>query len=229
MSGTIIAAVITSLVAAGSTAATIVAGELKSSGSWVGGVIVNETDYSFSVTSYQPNHGHWWSHPNHTVSSVAHIIDMLRAEAVADNGGNPVSDSELLKYYRDHYIKTEVDQPFVKSAVTTWEMSGANLGSEGLIRLHLDAGTDIYFLIRKIPAGDYGAGISIVGPDWVKSEGFSVDDDSDGSKFCKHIRESSNSGPSSYFSTGQTIKAKNGPVEIEFSGGQTTKFTIRKA
>lgn len=224
----ITAAIITSIAAAGTTASAAAAAEAKSHGSGVSGTIINETSYSFNVMSYKPKHGHWLDHPSNIISSVDDILDTLRSTVKLVQDGRDPTDAELL-YYLTQYLNKSKDGAFVRSAVTSWEMKGANKGSEGLIRLK-QVGfptNEIYVLIRKRPLGDYGAGVCITRSSWVESMGWGIVDSPEGWDFCQHIMDADNSGPSSFFSDGASVTANNHPFSITFGGALAAEFTIR--
>jgi hypothetical protein len=225
-----IAAIIGAITAAASTAATVTQSEVNREGSGIAATVLNESDFDFTISSFDLNHGDWMDHPSVAVNSVKTIYDMLRKEAelVAKT---PQTDEQINTYWQTKYVAPGTAKVFVRSAFTSYEMKGAGMGSEGLVRLTSKAPgcPAIFLLIRKIPGGSYGAGVGIYGgPDfdsWVL--------DNYGTKILNLIKAAPDVPPTSaegtQFSEGTTKTANNGPVKVTFAGAQSTEFLIQNA
>jgi hypothetical protein len=225
-----IAALIGAIATAASTTATVAQAEVNREGSGIAGTILNESDYDFTITSFELNHGDWMQHPSIAVSSVKTIYEMLRKEAEFIAKG-PQTDAQVNTYWQTKYVAPGTSKVFVRSAFTTYEMRGAGAGSEGLIRLtNKDPRYgSIFLLIRKIPGGSYGAGVGIYTQKFVDK--WILGDY--GAPVIDYIKSAPANPPVSaegtQFSEGATKTAKNGPVKVTFAGAQSTEFLIQNA
>jgi hypothetical protein len=132
-----------------------------------------------------------------------------------------------LNLFRDYqlsgYSKT------LLSGAMTYAVKGAGIGSEALVRVTPDdpaCGAIIFLLIRKIPGGNFGAGVGIYAPGDVASWTL----DKSGTKIINFIKDAPATPPvaaeGTQFSEGATKTAKNGPLKVTFEGSETVKFVI---
>lgn len=225
-----IAAIIGAIAAAATTTATVAQTEVNREGSGIAATILNESDFDFTITSFELNHGDWMEHPSVALSSVKTIYAMLRKEAEFFAQA-PQTDQQVNTYWQTKYVAPGTSKVFVRSAFTTYEMKGAGAGSEGLIMLKNKGPAlfCIFLLIRKIPAGSYGAGVGIYPPSDV--DGWVLGDY--GAVVLNMIKSAPAVPPVSkegtQFSEGKTKTAKNGPVKVTFAGAQSTEFLIQNA
>jgi hypothetical protein len=225
-------AIIGAVAAAGTSAAQTAASEASKEGSGVAATIINQSTHSFRTASYNPNHGHWMHHPK-PVSSVKDILTILRQEAEAALKKKSVTDQEMSEYFKHKYQLPGLAGAFVETTHTKFEMKGAGIGSEGLVLLYPGDLPDclIGLLIRKIPGGDFGAGVIITSKMGWRGVGLDPEVDDDGSKGIDYIKERGEEGtdPACKFSEGRTMIAVGYGFEVEFAAGESAEFFIRDA
>lgn len=221
----ITAAIITSIAAAGSTAASTAAALAKTEDSGVSGTIINESSHTFNVFSYEPNHGHWMDHPSLMIHSAKDILKILIAEAETHYDKSNLSETELLTYYHNFYKLKSADGAFVRSAVTSFEIRGAGRGSEGMVVLTTPTSSLVTFLmVRKRPLRNYGAGCKIDLTTRAVRMDYLPEQDDEGENVIAEMK--SETGNFTKFSEGLTKIIRNGSIEVRFAGGQSTEFVI---
>jgi len=207
------AAIISAVTTAATATASEVAKEVQSDGTWMSAVFENRTNVSFDVSHRVPNHGSWKKTASRVVG-LDEFVTSLRSE------DSPTDDDVNKKI--EEWIQIQVLAQKVGGFFAGWGMQGEGAGVEGLTTFSTSAesNTQIVCLIRKIPGGGYGAGVSLSNQGWLKF------DDEEGSNMIDHIKDV-HSGLCQY-SEGGTVTASLGSFHVQVTAGQSVQFVVTR-
>lgn len=181
MDPTITAAIISAAVGVATTVATEAG---RQEGSPVSGIIMNNSQYDFEVTARQCIHGHSFEVPSIILKGAKYLDDRL-VSAVRSRFGDGYSDSDKGKE-EAIWIRENKFEPYAKECTVEFGGTGDGGGYEQVICLQAaedTMDTIINILVRKLPGGDYGAGLSISNNGW-----YDPSKDLDGSGIADHIK-----------------------------------------
>lgn len=215
---TIIAAIL-----AATTAAAIEVGKAATSqpGSPVYGVITNQSNSVFSIYTFSPVHGHSFEGPDLTLNGRGWVEEQFMKAVKGKYGNNPTQDD--VDREMGEWIKDDTFSLYADKCVTKYGGTGDGAGYEQVIVLSTpDEGNAVVALVvRKIPGGHYGAGVSISNNGWYDYNG----DKPKGKNILKHIQkihtnlcQYSDGGPQISVQLGQlkvTITAPGEKIEIQ--------------
>jgi hypothetical protein len=207
------AAIIAAVTSTATAVSSQVANEVQSSGTWVSAIFENRTNLSFDVDHCEPNHGSWKKTASRIVG-IDEFVSTLRSKDLP-------SDGDVQKKLEE-WIQIQVLSQKVGGFFAGWGLQGEGAGVEGLVtfKTAAEGNARIVCLIRKIPGGGYGAGVSLSNGGWLK---FS---DKYGSNMIDHIKDI-HSGLCQ-FSEGGTVRASLGSLHVQVTAGQSVEFVVTR-
>ena len=205
MDPTITAAIISSITAATTTAAS----ELGKSDGHPDAVITNKTRCRWTVTYDQPTHGSWTASPHHDLVSIPELESYLDAQATEDGA------SDILTFAKTQLLSKNLDDHLLK-----FGGKGNGMGFQGVVTLKTTdhSNMTLILLIDKRPHRGFKAGVSMSNGGW--ADGFK-----NTNQKIQHI-EDIHTDLCKYSDGGPTRVTKLGPITVRFTAGQVVEFEI---
>lgn len=199
----ITAAIIASATSAAQQGVQMIHDDMKQDGSTVGAVVTNNSQFSFDVFTFDPNHGSWTTSPQ----PILYGADEVYAEFLKDLKRQGISpdDENKVELFNEFFARKDFN------LILEFDGHGDGMGFETPILLKargLSAPTNIQvaLLIRKIPGGDYGVGVGFANiPNFYKNDSDAIID---------HIK-SVHTDNCKYSDGGGSINVNKGPGLIE--------------
>ncbi len=233
MPGEIAAAIISSIVGAGVSAANMTADQVsKMPGTAIGLTVVNESSMTFSVLSFAPTHGFTVKPAASQLSGYFDEYEKFMAAANDTFGDDPTTPQ--LQKLQETWSAKELFELYNQGTNMSIQGAGWGMGFECVYLLTCDTYTlvaphrvkrtdtyEIAILFRKIPGGDYGIAVGVANESFYRSNL-----NSDPDAIIDHLKTVSTSR-CHYSDGGGSFKVSDGLLAINVSApGQSNTITI---
>ena len=195
------------IIASISSAALTTVQELTNDSTYIGGVVVNKTNSSFTLNVSQPMHGHWVHSNASDLLSVKELYELIEQSGLH-------SKDEIEQYAKKLLLGQRLNDH-----IREFTGTGDNLGFESLVIFRDKASSHkIATFIKKLPGGSYTAGASMTNDNWkytgvVNTHKLMDYIKSCDSEICK-------------LSKGNSVSIKLNHLEVKFAAAEVTEFII---
>ena len=211
----IAASIVTSLTTAGATAVQ----ELQSGNTYIGGVVVNKTDFDFDLIYFNPFHGSWLETSQSKLSS----MKSLREDIESDDSVTGDED-EIKTAARNILMTRELGSHLSK-------LSGQGEGMGFLSAVAFLSKEDNYVVciyMKKKPGGSFTAAVHLQDYEWymnrirTKEGNALVDNGTLYMELIENHEPANNCGTS----TGASVHINHRGIQVKFAAGKITEFEI---
>lgn len=223
-SATIIAAIIGAATAAATEIANIAASK---PGNPVYGVINNQSKHELKIFDFGPYHGESFESPGFLIEGTDFVAAKF-LEAVIARFGESYTQ-EQLGDEKNVWIRKKLFEKYAEESITKFGGTGIGMGFEQVIALYNETiGKLITILVRRIPGGNYGAGVEIQDFDDIDSL---KEKKPYGYDFKTSIQNAKSTDTARQYSDGSTqISAMYGNLKVSISApGAEMKISIEDA
>lgn len=226
MDGSATATIIAAIIGAASAAAVAVGQTAATqSGSPVFGVVSNQSDCDFDIFSFAPYHGHTFETPDFALKG-AQYVQQKFLDAVIGRYGVNYTQEDLAKEKAD-WIRDDIFKNYADDCAVKYGGTGDGMGFEQVILFYTAQMSKlaIALLVRKLPGGHYGAGVSMSDNGWYDWE----NDKPEGEKIMDHIKNV-HTDLCQYSDGGSQISAQLGSIKVLISApGEKIEVLIKNA
>lgn len=217
--------VVASIVGATTVAAVEIGNAAKvKGGSPVYAVLSNKSKSNFKIQTWSPTHGHTFESPSMDLYGAGWVQGEFN-KAVEGEYGPAAAEADSKKELAT-WIRDGIFEKYAEKCVTNWGGVGDGAGFEQVILLQTpdEGNACIVLLIRKIPGGSYGGGISMSNGGWLDVAGKKTRDN-----IIKHIKNV-HTGLCQYSDGGSSIQVQLGGLRVRMQApGEKIEFEITNA